>query len=153
MIFLQFNFKRSVRHSWLEKLSFKTSCQYINNFLAFTFSYLLSVCLSVCLGVCLSVCLSLSLYIYIYIYLNIYLSIYLYIYIYIYIGKCTYQRSNNNHFIDQGFPNSAKKWETGIPSLGTGDSYILLERRTFLIALWEHEDWFWTFFKAKNSFI
>ena len=36
---------------------------------------------------------------------------------------------------------------------GAGESYILLEEKIFLIWVWEPEEWFWTFFKAKNSFI
>ena len=51
-----------------------------------------------------------------------------------------YQRTNNDHFIYQGFPNSAMRWEVGISPLKAGKSYILLERRIFLIGLWEPEE-------------
>ena len=32
--------------------------------------------------------------------------------------NCWYQWINDDHFIYQGFPNEAKRWEVGIPSLG-----------------------------------
>ena len=67
---------------------------------------------------------------------------------------CWYQWTNDDHFIYQGFQNSAKRWEVSIPPLEAGESYILLEGRIFLMGLWKpEEEWFWIFFKAKNSFI
>ena len=57
---------------------------------------------------------------------------------------CWYQWTNDDHFVYQGFPNSAKRWELGIPPLEAGESYILLEGRIFLIGLWEpEEEWSW----------
>ena len=50
------------------------------------------------------------------------------------ITHCWYQWTKDDHFIYQGFPNSAKRWEVGISPLGQGNQIFL---EIFFTGQWE----------------
>ena len=67
------------------------------------------------------------------------------------VTHCWYQWASSDHFIYQGFPNSANRrggggrGEVGMPPLGRGSIYFT-RRENFFTGWWENEqEWFWPF--------